>query len=106
MPETVLLKTTESLILEAVPGNADLDTKVRQLLETEYLRRISSHRRIDSLMRQKYGMTFDQFLAHHVTARMNYSWEVESDAMEWETAVDGFETTQHKLAELRRSFNA
>lgn len=106
MPGAALLETTESLVLETVPGNADLDTKVRQLLETEYLRRLSSHRRIDSLMRHKYGMSFDQFLANRVTARMNYSWEVESDAMEWETAVDGFETTQHKLAELRRSFNA
>ncbi len=106
MPGAALLVSTESLVLETIPGDADLDTKVRQLLEAEYLRRISRHRGIDSLMRQKYGTTFDQFLANRMTARMNYSWEVESDVMEWETAVTGFETTQRKLAELRRSFDA
>ena len=106
MAGLALRESTESLVLDTVPGDADLDTKVRQLLEAEYLRRISSQRRIDSLMRHKYGMPFDQFLANRMTARLNYSWEVESDAMEWETAVDGFETSQRKLLELRATFDA
>jgi hypothetical protein len=32
---------------------------------------------------------------------MNYSWEVEQDAMAWETAVGGMATMARKLQELR-----
>lgn len=32
---------------------------------------------------------------------MNYSWEVEQDAMAWETAVGGIVTLERKLQELR-----
>lgn len=106
MAVTALRDSTENLIREAIPGDADLDTKVRQLLETEYLRRISSFRRTDSALQRKYGMTFDQFIADHMTQRLGYSWEVESDAMEWEIAVDGFESTAHKLTELRANIDA
>ncbi|MBE2235102.1 MAG: hypothetical protein IAE85_16525 [Anaerolinea sp.] len=106
MTQSVLRDATETMLQESIPGNADLDTKVRRLLETEYLHRIASYRRTDAALRRKYGMTFDQFIANRVTQRMDYSWEVETDAMEWEIAIDGFETTGRRLTELRATFNA
>ena len=46
-------------------------------------------------------MSFDEFEHHQVTQQHNYSWEVESDAMAWETAIEGSRTIQRQLAELK-----
>jgi hypothetical protein len=35
------------------------------------------------------------------TEQRGYTWEVESDAMAWETAVDGLRTVQRQLSDLR-----
>ncbi|MEK7729217.1 MAG: hypothetical protein AAB354_12450 [candidate division KSB1 bacterium] len=55
---------------------------------------------IDELMRQKYGMSFDDFGQRNVVAEQNFSWEVESDSQDWELALDGTRTMDRKLGEL------
>ena len=40
-------------------GGQDVDSKVMHLLKAEYLRRLSQYRRVDLLLTQKYGMSFD-----------------------------------------------
>ena len=84
MTGSALLESTETLIQELLPGDANLDTKVRQLLMAEYLRRIAGYRRVDLALQRKYGVNFDAFIANRTVQAMDYSWEVESDAMEWE----------------------
>jgi hypothetical protein len=65
------------------------------------MRRLVHYRRVDRNLRQKYGTTFEDFIANRVVRQEGHSWEVETDAMDWETAVDGMETMRRKLQELQ-----
>ena len=102
MGKTALLDRTRQLLEEAPVGGPDIDTKVRHLLTAEYLRRLGQYRRVDFLLRQKYGMTFDEFVAGRVVRKKEYTWDVESDAMEWEAAVSGLTMMERKMAELQK----
>jgi hypothetical protein len=46
-------------------------------------------------------MSFEEFERQRVTEQRGYTWEVESDAIAWETAVDGLRTVQKQLSDLR-----
>ncbi|HID87519.1 MAG TPA: hypothetical protein EYP55_09115 [Anaerolineae bacterium] len=76
---------------------------MRLLLEAEYLRRLGRYRRLDRTLTQKYGMTFEEFMERRVVQQKGYTWDVETDAMDWEMAVDGMRTMERKLRELRES---
>lgn len=106
MSGSALLESTETLIQESLPGDADLDTKVRHLLMAEYLRRIAGYRRTDLAFRRKYGADFEAFVTNRTMQAMDYSWEVESDAMAWEAAIGGIETLERKLIEVRADSDA
>lgn len=101
MSETVLLESTRQLLDESPIDGRDIDEKVRQLLRAEYLRRLGQYRRVIQSLAQKYGMSFDMFTNKHVLQQKGFSWEVESDAMDWETAISGIETLESRLEELR-----
>ncbi len=101
MVEVQLQAETEVLLNDPLFGEADLDTKIRQLLESEYLRRLGGYKRTNRTLIQKYAMDFDQFLAERVVENRGYSWEVEKDAMDWENALGGMQTMERKLTELR-----
>ncbi len=45
-------------------------------------------------------MDFESFQRLEITKEQDYTWEVESDAIAWETAVDGIRTTERQLNEL------
>ena len=100
MSQTVLMEHTRQLLEESLPGDQDLDTKILLLLRAEYMRRLRHYRRIDRTLSQKYGLSCEEFLGREVVKRQGYTWEVEHDAMEWETAVDGIETMERKLKHL------
>lgn len=101
MASVVLMERTQEILRDTLIGDQDLDTKVRQLVEAEYLREVARYRRMDLALTRKYGMSFDDFLAHRVTRQRGYTWEVEQDAMNWETAVGGIATMERKLRDLR-----
>jgi hypothetical protein len=103
MSETKLLESTRQFLEEPLLGEQDLDTKIRLLLEAEYLRRLGRYRRLDHTLTQKYGIAFEEFMARRVVQQKEYTWDVEKDAMDWETAVDGTRTMERKLQELRES---
>lgn len=98
---TVLQEQTRRLLEEPLLGEQDLDSKVRRLLKAEYLRRLAQYRRLDRILNQKYGMTFQEFVDDRMVRQKGYTWEVEKDAMDWETAVGGILTMKRKLRELR-----
>ena len=50
-------------------------------------------------------MTFDEFFSLGIVKKNNYSWEVEQDAMEWETAIGGLQTMARKLNEIQTLLN-
>jgi len=37
-----------------------------------------------------------------IARKMDYAWEVEQDAMDWETAIGGMQTVGRKLKEIRQ----
>jgi hypothetical protein len=45
-------------------------------------------------------MSFEQFERQCINEQCGYTWEVESDAIAWETAVDGLRTVQKQLSLL------
>jgi hypothetical protein len=98
-----LQEQTRKLLEEPLLGEQDLDAKIRRLLEGEYMRRMVQYRRVDRNLRQKYDTTFEDFIANRVVRQEGYIWEAETDAMDWETAVDGMETLRHKLQELQHA---
>lgn len=97
-----LQEQTRKLLEEPLLGEQDLDAKIRRLLEAEYMRRLAQYRRVDQNLRQKYDTTFEDFIANRVVRQEGYTWEAETDAMDWETAVDGVATMRRKLQELQR----
>ena len=102
MENMLILDRTKKLLEEAPLAGKDLDTKVLNLLRSEYLRNLGQYLRVDQIMQQKYGITFDEFVSQRVTQKKEYSWDVESDAIEWETAISGIKTIKRKIEELRK----
>ena len=83
-------------------GKVDsINDKLTLLLEAEYRRRLARYNLTDRQLGQKYQMSFEEFERQHITEQRGYTWEVESDAMAWETAVDGVRTVQQQLSDLR-----
>lgn len=102
METASILDRTKKLLNEAPLTGNNLDTKVLNLLRQEYLRHLGQYRRLDLLMQQKYGISFDEFVSRRVVRESEYSWNVESDAMEWETAISGIKTMERKLEALKK----
>lgn len=101
---TVTLEVSENIArqLESLSGenDQDIDQKITDLLAAEYRRRLARHSITDRQLANKYGMDFAEFDRLAVVKQHDHSWEVESDAMAWETAVDGIVTVTRQLREL------
>lgn len=106
MTANVLSERTWRLLQDPLLGSGDADAKIRRLLHGEYLRKMAAYHRVDRALRQKYGLTFDEFIAQDIVARQNFSWEVEQDAMDWETAIGGVTSVERRLAELKAAGDA
>lgn len=78
----------------------DIDRKLIRLLEGELRRQLARYDLTDRQLSRKYSMSYAEFENRQVIKQMEYSWEVESDAMAWETAIDGQDTVKRQLAEL------
>lgn len=77
-----------------------VDDKLTRLLAAELRRRLAGYRLTDMQLRQKYGLDFEAFERQEISKLRGYSWEVEADAIVWETAVDGIRTMLRRLREL------
>ena len=102
MESASILDRTKKIIEEAHLAGENLDTKVLYLLRAEYLRNLGQYRRVDLLMKRKYGITFDEFVSRKIVKEKEYTWEVEKDAMDWETAISGIKTIEQKIIELKK----
>lgn len=103
MGDVLLRERTRQFLEDPLLGEQDVDTKVRSLLEAEYLRRLKRYRRQDRILAQKYGMTFEAFMERRVVQQEGYTWDVEQDAMNWETSVGGMRTMKRRLRELQEA---
>jgi mannitol/fructose-specific phosphotransferase system IIA component (Ntr-type) len=72
-----------------------------EMLRREYLIKLMRYRLTDEFFRKKYQMRYDDFEKENIVAKRDFSWEVESDAQEWEMAIDGISTCLRKLGEVR-----
>jgi len=81
------------------------DDKLRAMLRRDYLRHLIRYKTTVELMRQKYGMAYDEFVQRNVVAEQNLSWEVESDSQDWEMALDGIGTMERKLREIDSTYS-
>jgi hypothetical protein len=82
------------------PEEKDPGKILYNLLVNEYKRRIAHYQNIDRIFRKKYAMSYSEFIQKNIVKKENFSWNVESDAMDWEQAIDGIETMKQKLQEL------
>jgi len=76
------------------------DDELRAMLRRDYWRRLIRYKTTEDLMRQKYGVAYDEFVNRNVVAEKKLSWEVESDSQDWEMALDGIGTMERKLREI------
>ena len=106
MADVILKDQTQQWLADPILGQDDIDAKVRRLLQAEYLRKLAQYERANQLLAQKYGLTFTEFVAEDIVAQRDYAWEVEQDAMQWETAIGGITTVQRRLQEIRNAARA
>ncbi len=76
------------------------EDELTYLLKRDYLRRLTRYKMTDGYYSDKYKMDFESFESANIIQREKYSFEVESDAQEWELAIDGIKTVERKLREL------
>ena len=101
MSTTITISDTIAHHLNRLPGNGStLEVKLSALIEGEYHRRLARYRLTDANLTRKYGMSFDEFEEQRVTEREGFSWEVEQDAIAWDTATDGIATMERQLRAL------
>ncbi len=82
-------------ILNKIP-----EEEMREILLREYKRRFLLYKLVDEKMREKYNMSFEEFEARNIVGEKGYSWEVESDAIEWEHAIEGLRYIEERIKEL------
>jgi hypothetical protein len=76
------------------------EAEIKTLLMRDYMRRLTRYRMTDDFFKKKYGMDFAGFDKKNLVQKEDYSFEVESDAQEWELALDGINTIEKKIKEI------
>lgn len=96
--ETITEKTTKILGLLIPQG--DTDSKVRKIIVDDLKRKLTEFQLIDHRFQKKYGMTLDEFEKRNVIKEKDFSFEVESDYHEWDSAIDAIKTLKTYLEDL------
>ena len=89
---TTIEKAHADKIVENIPFG-----EIREALINEYRRRLIRYKMVDEVMRNKYGMSFNDFESANIVRERKFSWDVESDSMEWEHALEGVRYAEEKL---------
>ncbi len=85
-------------IADLIPEN-----ELKEVVLSEYKRRLVYYRFIDAMLKRKYGMTFEEFEEKNIIKERDFSWEVERDAMQWEHAIEGIRDMEEKIKVLKDS---
>ena len=89
------IETTEKIV-RSIPID-----EIKGALVNEYRRRLIRYTMIDEVMKKKYGMDFNKFESENIVEKRKFSWEVESDAMEWEHAMEGIRYASERLEDFK-----
>ncbi len=76
------------------------EDELKEVLRRDYIRKLTRYRITDDFYKKKYGMDYENFEKTNIVEKYGYTYEVESDAQEWELALDGIITVEKKLKEL------
>ncbi|MFH1563611.1 MAG: hypothetical protein ABIF11_09415 [Nitrospirota bacterium] len=76
------------------------EDELKNIFYRDYLRRLARYRMTDNFYRKKYGIDFERFEEENIVEKQGYTFEVESEAQEWELAIDGIRTVEKKLKEF------
>ena len=98
--KTITDKTTK--ILNLIIPEGDIDYKVRKILREDIKRKLVEFQLIDNRFQKKYGMTLDEFEKRNMIKEKGFSFEVESDYHEWDSAVDAIKTLKAKIKDLTK----
>lgn len=98
--KTITDKTTK--ILNLIIPEGDIDYKVRKILREDIKRKLAEFQLIDNRFQKKYGMTLDEFEKRNIIKEKGFSFEVESDYHEWDSAVDAIKTLKAKVKDLTK----
>ena len=77
------------------------EDEIKEAVLNEYRRKLVLYRLTDERLKKKYNMSFDTFEEKNVVKEMDFSWEVEKDAMEWEHALEGIKYIEEKKKKLK-----
>jgi len=88
-------------VIEGLEPGETLETKLARLAEHEIRRRLARYQLTDRLFQQKYGMTLAELEASDMVSKLGFSFQAESDHQDWDLAVDGINTMQQQLSEVR-----
>jgi hypothetical protein len=76
------------------------EDELKEVIRRDFVRKLTGYRLTDDSYKKKYNMDFASFQKANIVEKQNYSFEVESDAQEWELAIDGIETLTKKLKDI------
>jgi len=96
--EAITEKTTK--ILDILIPEGDLDYKVRKILREGLKRKLTEFQLIDKRFQKKYGITLDEFEKRNIIKERGFSFEIESDYHEWDSAVDAIKALKAKIEDL------
>ncbi len=98
--EIITEKTTKILGLLIPQG--DIDSKVRKIIIEDIKRKLTEFQLIDYHFHKKYGMSLEEFEKRNIIKEKGFSFEVESDYHEWDSAVDAIRTLRAYLEDLTK----
>jgi len=87
--------------ISVLEPEGDINAKIERLVTNEWIRRLNRYELINRRLERKYGMIFADFRDREIVKERDYSFEVESDFWNWEMALDGIETVQEMLSDLK-----
>ncbi len=76
------------------------EDELKEVIRRDFVRKLTGYRLTDDSYKKKYNMDFASFQKANIVEKQNYTFEVESDAQEWELAIDGIETLTKKLKDI------
>jgi hypothetical protein len=77
--------------------------EIKEALINEYKRKLMLYSITNERLKKKYKMTFHEFEKKNIVKKMNYTWEVEKDSMEWEHSIEGLKSIKKKIKLLKQS---
>ncbi|OGW32818.1 MAG: hypothetical protein A2X59_10455 [Nitrospirae bacterium GWC2_42_7] len=85
-------------LLDLIPEN-----ELKEAVISDYEKKLVLYKLTDERLKKKYEMTFKDFSERNIVKEKSYSWDVESDAMEWEHAVEGIRHLMEVLTKIKET---